>query len=288
MTSHVLLPRLDAEQPATLSPRIVHGLLRGELGFEGVIVTDALDMQGASGVHGIPEAAVRALAAGCDLLCIGSDNTDAQFGEIVAAIEDAIGSGRLPAQRVREAASRVRELGASATAVPATDAGAGIEPRHSPGELARIAAAFEVTDAAHARLAASARIGTVVRVDTVANIAIGVAPWGPFAAAASGEPTWLDDAILVALAAGTPLADPATLPGPVLVVGKDLHRHPFAVAAIDAVRAVRDDVVTVDMGWPSDDRAVADIATFGASRLVGEALVAFVAASFARVQVETP
>jgi hypothetical protein len=63
----------------------------------------------------------------------------------------------------------------------------------------------------------------------------------------------------------------------VLVVGKDLHRHPFAVAAIEALRAVRDDVVTVDMGWPSDDRACADIATFGASRLVGEALIALVA-----------
>ncbi|KRE21156.1 glycoside hydrolase family 3 protein [Agromyces sp. Soil535] len=289
MTSHILLPRLDAEQPATLSPRIVHGLLRGELGFEGVIVTDALDMQGASGVHGIPEAAVRALAAGCDLLCIGSDNTDAQLGEIAAGIEDAIRSGRLPAERVREAAARVRELGASAPTVPATDVGAAIEPRHSPEELARFAAAFDVTDAARSRLVASARIGTVVRVDTVANIAIGVAPWGPFAAAAaSGEPTWLDDALLVVLAADTPLAAPASLPGPVLVVGKDLHRHPFAVAAIDALRAERDDVVTVDMGWPSDDRAVADIATFGASRLVGEALGAFVAASLARVQVETP
>ncbi len=178
MTSHILLPRLDAEQPATLSPRIVHGLLRGELGFEGVIVTDALDMQGASGVHGIPEAAVRALAAGCDLLCIGSDNTDAQLDEIVAAIAAAVASGRLPAERVREAAARVRELGASAPPVPSASAAAGIEPTHTAEELARIAAAFEVTDAARARLAASGSIATVVRIDTVANIAVGVAPVG--------------------------------------------------------------------------------------------------------------
>ena len=79
MTSHILLPQLDAEHPATFSARILQGLLRGELGFDGVIVTDALDMAGASGVHGIPEAAVRALAAGCDLLCIGTDNTDDQL-----------------------------------------------------------------------------------------------------------------------------------------------------------------------------------------------------------------
>ena len=138
MTSHILLPRLDAEQPATLSPRIVHGLLRGELGFEGVIVTDALDMQGASGVHGIPEAAVRALAAGCDLLCIGSDNTDAQLDAIVAAIGDAVESGRLPAARVREAAARVRALGAACAGDPVRR---GRRARHRADALGRRARA---------------------------------------------------------------------------------------------------------------------------------------------------
>ena len=279
MTSHILLPRLDAEQPATLSPHIVQRLLRGELGFEGVIVTDALDMHGASGVHGIPEAAVLALAAGCDLLCIGSDNTDAQLDEIVAAVEAAVAAGRLPAERVREAAARVRGLAASAPVLPASVASASLEPVHDAGELARIAAAFDMTDAARDRLAASDRLGTVVRIDTIANIAIGVAPWGPFAVdavagtgAAAGA-RWPDAADVVAVSAQTPLREPASLRGPVLVVGKDLHRHPFAVEAITALRAVRDDVVTVDMGWPSDDRALADIATFGASRLVGEALI---------------
>lgn len=286
MTSHILLPRLDAEQPATLSPHLVHGLLRGELGFEGVIVTDALDMTGASGVHGIPEAAVRALVAGCDLLCIGSENTDDQLDEIVGAIEGAIASGRLPASRVREAATRVRALGASAPAVPSSPAV--VEPSHDAAELARLATAFDVSDAARARLTEASRVGTVVRIDTAVNIAVGVAPWGPFAAASgAGDRTWMDDARLVPVSAATPLAElPASLDGPVLVIGKDLHRHPFAVAAIDALRAVRDDVVTVDMGWPADDRAVADIATFGASRLVGAALIDLVAASLSLAPAE--
>jgi beta-N-acetylhexosaminidase len=60
---------------------------------------------------------------------------------------------------------------------------------------------------------------------------------------------------------------------PVLVIGKDNHRHAFARAAIDRLRAEREQVLVVDMGWPSDDRAYADIATFGASRLVGRALL---------------
>ncbi|MFF2271399.1 glycoside hydrolase family 3 protein [Agromyces sp. NPDC058136] len=278
MTSHILIPQLDAEDPATLSPHILHSLLRGELGFEGVIVTDALDMKGASGVHGIPQAAVRALAAGCDLLCIGSKNTDAQLDDIVAAIAEAIESGLLPAERVREAAARVRALAATAPAVPAGPAAPEvIEPAHDDEEIARVVGSFEVSDATRERLASAAGIGTVVRIDTVANIAIGYSPWGPFAAeAVAASPSWLGRAELVTVAEGETIADPAALPGAVLVIGKDLHRHAFAREAIDALRAVRDDVVTVDMGWPSHDRGYADVATFGASRLLGDAVLAFV------------
>ena len=58
MSSHVLLPQLDPDRPATFSRAILDGVLRGELGFEGVIVSDALDMVGASGEIGIPAAAV--------------------------------------------------------------------------------------------------------------------------------------------------------------------------------------------------------------------------------------
>jgi beta-N-acetylhexosaminidase len=67
MTSHVLLPALDADRPATLSPAVL-GLLRGELGFDGLLVSDAVDMAGASAGRGEPAAAVLALAAGCDLV----------------------------------------------------------------------------------------------------------------------------------------------------------------------------------------------------------------------------
>jgi beta-N-acetylhexosaminidase len=192
---------------------------------------------------------------------------------------------------VREAAARVRGLGASALPVPSSPAA--VEPRHDAAELARLASAFEVSDAARARLAAASRIGTVVRIEVDANIAIGVAPWGPFAVASGGpepELTWLGAAQIMNVSALVPLGAPASLAaleGPVLVIGKDLHRHPFAVAAIEALRTMRDDVVTVDMGWPADDRAVADVATFGASRLVGAALIDFIAGAMSLAPAET-
>ncbi|MFE5671223.1 glycoside hydrolase family 3 protein [Agromyces sp. NPDC056523] len=284
MTSHILLPQLDAEQPATLSPRILQRLLRGELGFEGVIVSDALDMAGASGAHGIPEAAVRALVAGCDLLCIGTGNTAPQLEEIVEAIAGAVASGRLAAERVTDAAARVRAL-ATGHAGPSEADADGPLPVELPVDLEeRIAASFDIAGGALDRLAGAGRIGTIVRVDTVANIAVGAVPWGPFALIAEPDPArgpevpaWLADAEVVALDATTPLADPQALTGPVLLVGKDLHRHPFAVEAIARLHEARPaDVVTVDMGWPSDDRAFADVATFGASRAVAEAFAALV------------
>lgn len=278
MTSHILLPQLDAEQPATLSSRILHGLLRGELGYEGVIVSDALDMAGASGVHGIPAAAVHALAAGCDLLCIGTGNTADQLEEIVAAIEAAVASGVLRAERVTDAAGRVRALAAAPSGAAAASAAPTVLPADLPE---RIAASFHVAPGARERLAGAGRIGTVVRVDTAANIAVGDVPWGPFALVAAPDPArptpaWLIDTAIVPLDAGTPLGDPAGLAGPVLVVGKDLHRHPFAVDAVERLRAARADVVTADLGWPSDDLAVADIATFGASRAVAEAFASLI------------
>src|SRR5699024_6812013 len=82
MTSHIMLPQIDSDNPATMSCAVLEGLLRGDLGFDGLIVSDALDMAGASAEIGIPEAAVRALNAGVDLLCIGTANTDEQLEQI--------------------------------------------------------------------------------------------------------------------------------------------------------------------------------------------------------------
>lgn len=248
MTSHILLPQLD-EVPATFSPRILGELLRGELGFEGVIVSDALDMRGASGTTGIPDAAVRALAAGCDLLCIGTANTDAQLGEIAAAVAAAVSDGRLEPSRLADALARVAALGAAGAAATGPDG----EPEF---DLARTISAFEL--ASDAPRPQTAR--TLVQLETLANIAVGPAPWG-------------------ASAAGTPvlrLGDGDALPEAdeqLVLIGRDNHRRAWTRAAIEAARARDPRTLVVDMGWPSADRRYADVATFGASRHVGQALV---------------
>jgi beta-N-acetylhexosaminidase len=312
MTSHIVLPQVDAGTPATFSRRILQGILREELGFEGLIVTDALDMKGASGGIGIPEAAVRALQAGCDLLCLGTGTGDELIAEIVDAVARAIDSGRLSAERVADAAGRVRGLARLLAAqredVPERQ---GVSERQGEPQGAsephvaevkdttpavtveQVQRTFDVREAALSAWRSAKDPFAVVRIATEANIAVGAAPWGPFAQVVaepdSAESTaWTRHPEFVltqpvaspgsaapAESAASPVADilSAVPEGTgVVVIGKANHRHPFARQAIDVLRAARPTLV-VDVGWPSDDRSYADIATFGGSRLVGRALI---------------
>jgi beta-N-acetylhexosaminidase len=126
MTAHVRFPSLDPE-PATVSAGLI-GLLRSELAFTGLVMTDALEMRAISGTVGLEEGAVRALAAGADALCLGADRTPSEVERVQKAIVDAVRGGRLPEERVREAAARVAETAAWASSPrPYYDREAGAE-----------------------------------------------------------------------------------------------------------------------------------------------------------------
>ena len=107
MTAHVLYPSLDAEVPATLSRAIITGLLREELNFEGLVVTDDMEMAAIAKTRGIPEATVQAVAAGCDMILLGGVDTDRQV-EALEAIIYAVENNILDSQRVTDALDRQR------------------------------------------------------------------------------------------------------------------------------------------------------------------------------------
>jgi beta-N-acetylhexosaminidase len=118
MTAHILVPSMDEQQPATLSERIVTGVLREELGFDGVILSDDLEMKALADRYPVPEAAVRAIAAGCDgvLICHGDVALQAATLEaLVHAVED----GRISPRRVDAARLRLRRAKERFLAVPA-------------------------------------------------------------------------------------------------------------------------------------------------------------------------
>lgn len=105
MTAHIVVPSLDSsEVPATMSKPIVTGLLRDELGFEGLIVTDALDMGGATEDFPPDIAPVRALQAGCDQLVLAPETDTAH-----AAVLEAVTSGDIPESRLDASVLRILE-----------------------------------------------------------------------------------------------------------------------------------------------------------------------------------
>jgi beta-N-acetylhexosaminidase len=109
MSAHIVYSDYDTV-PATLSRRLLTGLLRDELGFTGVVTTDALEMRGITSTRTIEAAVVEAVGAGADLAMVATAGTDP--AALAAALVDAVGNDQLAADRLAEAAHRVRRLGA--------------------------------------------------------------------------------------------------------------------------------------------------------------------------------
>jgi beta-N-acetylhexosaminidase len=117
MLGHLRMPAFG-DEPATVNRRMVTGLLRDELGFQGAVVTDALDMRGIGGPRAIPTNAVRAVAAGADFCCLGPDATDDLIGACIDALVTAVHDGTLGESRLTDAATRVAKIAVPAAASP--------------------------------------------------------------------------------------------------------------------------------------------------------------------------
>jgi beta-N-acetylhexosaminidase len=265
MPGHLLVPALDRERPASVSRRVLTGLLRAELGFAGLIVTDALDMGGIGGPAGIPDAVVRALAAGADLCCLGPDNDDALVAACVDAVAAAVDAGELPADRVHDATERVAGLRAWLPTPPGAAA----------GDLAALGAAaarraLRVDGAVPAAMTGA----VVVELQRPDTIAAGPVPAGVAAALCRHDP----GATLACVPEGDDRALAAALLAargrPLVVVARDAARRPAQAAALRTLLTARPDAVLVDTGWPGGHtlpHAAARITTFGASPACGEA-----------------
>ena len=267
MTAHVAYPTLDPSgRPATLSPEIVTGLLRKQLGFHGLVVTDALVMAGVLGPDGDEaQAAVRALAAGCDALLCPADP------EGVAAALASARSRSLSDARIAEAARRVEDAARRIAS-----------PR--PGEWGRVQDRDWALDIAARTLrvvrGAPAPAGRRVDLITIDDDVGGPFPpgprsWLPAALAASG--------IEVREAAG---ADPAVHPA-VVALYADIRgwkgRPHVSTAARERVRdvlAVHPDATVVLFGHPrlaAEVPGEAVLAAWSGDRVMQEAAARWLA-----------
>ncbi|MCM8553398.1 glycoside hydrolase family 3 protein [Streptomyces sp. STCH 565 A] len=266
MSAHILVPALDPDRPATLSRRILTELLRGELGYDGLIVTDGIEMRAIAGTYGIERGTALAIAAGADAICVGGGLSDEDtVRRLSDALVEAVRSGELPEERLADAAERVRSLSRWTTAN---------RPAARPGDTAdgdvglraarralRVTAAADFTPLTGAPYVAA--------FTPVANIAVGdETPWGVAAELRRllpGTETGSfsgPDAGAEALAA----ADGRR----VVAVVRDEHRHPWMAAALDTLLAARPDTVVVEMGVPrAEPRGALHLATHGAARVCG-------------------
>ncbi|MGA2749050.1 MAG: glycoside hydrolase family 3 N-terminal domain-containing protein [Verrucomicrobiota bacterium] len=112
MTAHLFNARLDANRPATLSEKVVTGLLRRRLGFEGVIVSDDLEMKAIASHYGLEQAILLGLQAGLDVLCFGNNlSFDANIGEKVCRIiYRLVDSGKIGEARIDDSFRRIQKL----------------------------------------------------------------------------------------------------------------------------------------------------------------------------------
>ena len=252
MTGHLLLPALDASLPATLSPAIVGDLLRGELGFSGVVVSDALEMRGVAEGFGIERAATLALAAGVDALCLGGELADDNVvSRTHAAIRHAVTSGELSEGRLAEARGRVDELVGWCRNRPAPVTIGNLHPApvRSSGDTSLPAGP-----------------AYVITLDPRPGIAAGPIPWGLDQLLVGARPgtagarlhEGADPSAALAAASGLPL----------VIVVRDPHRHDWERILATSLLAERPDAVVVEMGLPNEvlqGRSRGRIETYGAS-----------------------
>lgn len=261
MTAHVRYPALD-DVPATLSRRIVTDLLRGELGYAGVVMSDGLDMKAISETVGHAEGAVQALHAGVDALCIGGESTGPAIVDLlVGAIAGAVESGRLSIERLREANERVAALGTWTLGdAPASSA-------TNPGpEAAR--RALHVQD-----VAALAAPALVLECHDEPTIASGPVPW------ALGEPLSARMPGTVVVPLSPDRADPAAALAdhperPVVLCVRGTRRRPWQRRVIERVRTTRPDVIVVEHDTPGDRTVLGahHVLTYSGSKVSADAV----------------
>lgn len=260
MCGHLLVPALD-RVPVTLSRAALTGLLREELGFEGVVVTDAIEMRALAARYEPGEIAVRALAAGADAVCVGVSSPD---GEHVYALRDhivaAVRMGCLDEERLAEAAARVLALAAwHAEQAPLRAAVTG-DLDEGLGVAAAVAA-LRVAD-------------TPVRpVLTEAPLVVDISP-RPSQAVGATTRTTLAGALAEVLPGTSEIVVTVggELPGlddggrPLVVAVHDAARHGWIQRLLaEAVRA-RPDVVVVETGLPGTPAGAVYLCTHGNSR----------------------
>ncbi len=294
MTAHVLVPELDAQHPATLSPRILNGLLRSELGFDGVIFTDCLQMEAIASGIGTVAGGVAALAAGVDALLVSHDLALALA--LRDALVAAVSAGELPLERLAAAVRRIDALRAelarfSAGSETNCGSGAGDEEGHDSGLSLEIATRAIALIRGRPHLDRARPVTVVSFEGEVRDGVARTAGERPSLSLALRQRNYRSELMRVAL---EPLDSEIAMlvevlraqsSRPLVVITRRAHLHAAQRRAIGALLAVAPEAIVVSALEPFDILAFEDattvLCTFGDGEANVEALAAVLAGAAA-------
>ncbi|MCX4746174.1 glycoside hydrolase family 3 protein [Kitasatospora sp. NBC_01287] len=275
MSGHVLVPAYDRELPGTLSRRILHDLLRVELGFDGLVVTDGIEMGAVTDRYGIDGATVKAIIGGADAVCVGGESAEEKTVDLLSgALVEAVTSGVLTEERLADAVERVHAFARWSTGL-----GAAVPANRISNDIGFVAArrAVELSGPKPEILPLTVPAHVVELVPT-SNLAIGKeTPWGvavplrerlPGTTFARVHHTQLEsEPGLLEQLALTPAVG-----RPLVVVVRDASRHEWMSGALGQLVRARPDAIVVEMGLAGTSTPGAvHIVTHGATTASGVA-----------------
>jgi len=253
MIGHLVAESLDREFPASLSSKVIRDYLRGVLDFDGLIVTDALDMGAIGGPTKIHESALKALGAGSDLLCFSGMGDQSQFvSSSFDWIKSAVDSGALPTKSLEESEQRIiswrsanKTKGVATAAVDFKD----------------LIHGFEVSGSVELEPGAI----NLVEIGTKPTIAAGDVSWGVHR-----------ELRAVGIACDIHASDAETLATKKLVVAfRDAYRDAPLLATLKRLNERFPEAIFIDMGWPSREFVPKNlIRAFGSSAVIAQAVAA--------------
>jgi beta-N-acetylhexosaminidase len=268
MVSHDLVPQAD-DVPATISKVLLTDILRGELGYDGVVITDALEMYGIADAAPLPEATVRAIEAGADALCLGAwaflDDVDVAAAALVEAVEN----GRMPIERLETANERLARLGTR----PKADVA---ERDNALGKRL----ADQVT-ATHGDVRLRSDAVLIIRLEPTHSPAAGSAEWGVekllrqsgkvVESIGLSEQTYNGRGM--ARAGVGEFRSEYGADSQVILMVRGAHRFEWQQNLIAELRDQHPDLIVVDLGVPGLDYSgfAGWIQTFGSARVCAEA-----------------
>ena len=250
MVSHIVATALDAENPSSLSHAVITDFLRKKLKFSGLIVTDALDMGALGGPEILPQSAVKALAAGADLLCFSGDTDQLFFvTEGLRAVQEAVSTGVIPEEYLLAAAKRVLSWK---------------HPQMLKGEIPPPVIARDLIGGleVHGEIVLVGRQIDLIELGTSPTIAAGHVAWGMRRALAE-----------LGIACTLQTADTEYLVDkPVVVAFRDAYRDRGILDALTLLATRYPNAIFVDLGWPTLDFSPANlIRTYGSCAVAARA-----------------